>query len=191
MNSARKEFRDRLVKMEQKTAGLQDKYQEEIKVMFETQLTRRMKWEWIVTGILSIGFVVLFGTAAIMAPSDFPVLGRLLFGSGAVFGLAWAVLAAVILRRGSVNVTSHGKAAAGMAWCFAVLLMAAVLVLASKHPDRIVGLHMICGVVPFLIIGAVFLLQYRIQEAELKTREKLLEIELRIAELAETLEAKE
>jgi len=191
MNNARKEFRDRLVAMEQITPSLEERYQKETKAMFEKKLTRPMNLAWIGAGILGIGFVVLFGAAAVMAPREFPMLGRLMFVAGAVFGLAWAALAAVIVRRGSINLKSDGKAAAGMTWCFLVLLTTVTLLLASKHPNRIVGVHMICGVLPFLIMGTVFMIQYRIQEAELKTREKLLEIELRIAELAEKLEGKE
>ncbi len=53
-------------------------------------------------------------------------------------------------------------------------------------PNSIVGLRMIiCGLV-FLVVGAVFLIRHVIEQSELKTREKLLEIEYRLAELAET-----
>ena len=37
-----------------------------------------------------------------------------------------------------------------------------------------------------LVVGAVFLIRHVIEQSELKTREKLLEIEYRLAELAET-----
>lgn len=191
MNNAKKEFRDRLVEMEQTTPSLKEKYQKETKAMFDKQLTRPMRLAWIGTGILGMGFVVLFGTTAIMAPKELPMLARSMFVAGAVFGLAWAALAAVIVKRGSFNLKSHGKALVGMTWCFLVLLTTLTLLLASQHPDRIVGVHMICAVLPFLIMGAVFMIQYRIQDAELKTREKLLEIELRMAKLAEKLENKE
>ena len=191
MNDARKEFRDRLVEMEQTTPSLKERYQKETKAMFEKKLTRPMKLAWIGTGILGMGFVVLFGTTAIMAPKELPMLARSMFVAGAVFGLAWAVLAALIVKRGAMSLKSHGKALVGMTWCFLVLLTTLTLLLASQHPDRIVGVHMICAVLPFLIMGAVFMIQYRIQEAELNTREKLLEIELRMTDLAEKLEGKE
>ncbi len=191
MNNARKEFRDRLVEMEQITPSLEERYQKETKAMFEKRLTRPMNLAWIGTGILGIGLVVLFGAKVIMAPREFPMLGRLIFVAGAVFGLAWAALAAVIVRRGSYHRRSHGKAAAGMTWCFIMLVTIGICLLASKHPNRIIGLHMLCGVLPFLIMGSVCMIQYRIQESELNTREKLLEIELRIAELAEKPETKE
>ena len=55
--------------------------------------------------------------------------------------------------------------------------------LSNKYPDSINGVKMICTSLLFLIPAAVFMLQSRIQEAELKTREKLLQIELRMAEL--------
>ena len=44
----------------------------------------------------------------------------------------------------------------------------------------------LCGLV-FLVMGAMFLIRHVVELSELKTREKLLEIECRLAELAESL----
>ena len=70
--------------------------------------------------------------------------------------------------------------------------------MASDFANAIVGSNVMFhsvfrlpSVLPFLILGAVFLLQYRIKEARLETGEKLLEIELHVAELAEKLETKD
>ena len=188
MNNAGREFSNRLVAMEQITPSLEEKYRKEIKAMSEKKLTRSMKLGWIGSGIMGIGFVVLFGTAAIMAPEEFPIVSRLMFVAGAVFGLAWAALAATIVKRGSSNFKSHGKAAVGITWCFLVLLTTVTLVQTGKHPDRIVSVHKLCSVLAFLIMGSLFMIKYQIEKAELKTREKLLEVELRLAELAEKLE---
>jgi hypothetical protein len=51
--------------------------------------------------------------------------------------------------------------------------------------DRLKGVMMIAYGLTFLIGAGVFMITYRIQQAELATREKLLELELRIAELRE------
>ena len=57
-------------------------------------------------------------------------------------------------------------------------------------PDNITGLRMILSGLVFLVAGAVFLLQNTIAQAELKSREKLLEIEYRLAELTEALKTR-
>ena len=191
MNNIGTEFRNRLVAMEQTTPSLEENYRKEIKAMYEKKLTRPMKLSWIGSGILGIGFVVLGGTMAIIAPEGFPIVSRLMFVAGAVFGLAWAIMAAAIVKRGSINFKSHGKAAAGVPWCFIVLLTTVTLVQAANHPDRIVGVYRICAMLPFLIMGSIFMINYQIEKSELKTNEKLLEIELRLAELAKKLEGKE
>lgn len=191
MNDPKKEFRDRLLEMEQITPALKDKYQKETQAMFEKKLTVFGKFAWIGSGILGIVFVVLFGTVAIWAPKEFPVLGRMVFILGAVFGLAWAGLCASILKRGSFDRMSHSKAAAGMGWGITIIVMTWAMLFAGKHPDSLSGIRAICVGLAFLVMAAVFMITSRIQQSELRTREKLLEIELRMAELAETLGGKE
>jgi ATP/ADP translocase len=72
-----------------------------------------------------------------------------------------------------------------MVWGFAVLMVIMFMVMAPLAPDRIVGLWLSVFGVVLLIIGAVFLIRHGIAQSELRTREKLLEIEYRLAELVE------
>ena len=190
MNNAGKTFRDRLVNMEQVTPELRDKYRREVKALFEKRLTTFGKLTWIAAGIGGAGFLVLFGTAAVLASAEFPIIGRLMFIAGAAFGLAWIGLAAVILKRGSYHRVAHSRAAAGLGWGVAVICATGALLMSNVLPDRIVGVKVLCVSLIFLVPAAMFMLQSRIEESGLRTREKLLEIELRVAELAEKLEAK-
>jgi len=48
---------------------------------------------------------------------------------------------------------------------------------------------MILGGLVFLVMGLAFLMRHFIEQSELKTRERLLEIEYRLAELAERIGA--
>jgi predicted membrane channel-forming protein YqfA (hemolysin III family) len=73
-----------------------------------------------------------------------------------------------------------------MVWGLAVLVVIMFTVMSLLVPDRIVGLWMMIFGLVVLVVGAVFLIRHVIEQSELKTREKLLEIEYRIAELAET-----
>ena len=55
-------------------------------------------------------------------------------------------------------------------------------------PENVVGLRMILSGLVFLVMGAVFLIRHVVEQSELKTREKLLEIEYRLAELADRIQ---
>ncbi len=188
MRSPGREFRDRLVNMEQVTPALREKYRKGIQAIFEKELTGFGRLAWIATGIGGIGFLAVFGTAAVLVPGEFPLIGRLMFVAGAAFGLAWAVLSALIVKRGSYHRISHSRAAAGLGWSVAIVCATGALLLSNEYPDSIVGVKMICVSLVFLVPAAMFMLRSRIQESELRTREKLLDIELRLAELAEKLE---
>ncbi len=190
MNKPRKTFRDRLVAMEQITPAMKERYQKGVQAMFEKKLTTFGKLAWIGSGILGILFLVYFGTVAIIAPSELPALPRIVFVLGALFALAWVGVCASIIKRGAFHRISHSKAAAGIAWGFTIVVMTVAMLYADKHPDSLTGIRGICIGLTLLVITATFMIASRIQQSELRTREKLLEIELRMAELMEKLEAK-
>jgi len=75
-----------------------------------------------------------------------------------------------------------------MAWAIVVVMATLVLVFA---PDSIVGVRMLVSILLFLVMAAVFMLASRTEQAELRTKEKLLEIEYRVAELGEHLKQRD
>ena len=186
MNQTNHGFRERLLKMEQVTPALKKRYDKEIQAMLEKELTGIHRWSWLVAAIMGAAFAVLFGTLAVMALAEFPWYCRLIFAAGALFGIAWAVLGIRVFRRGSVNLKIDTRASAGMAWGLPVIVLTLAMVGA---PDSTAGLRMILSGLVFLVMGATFMIQYLIQQSELKTSEKLLEIEYRLAELTETLKS--
>jgi hypothetical protein len=113
--------------------------------------------------------------------SLFPMSGRIGFAAGALFGIGWAILAIKIFRRGSLDLKKDTWAGTGLMWVFVVFMATWCMVTA---PNTIVGLRMLICSLVFLVMGVGFLLRYVIEQSELKTREKLLEIECRLAELA-------
>ena len=133
---------------------------------------------------MGIAFTILFGTLAIIVPTGLPLSGRLIFAVGALFGIGWAILGIRIFWRKSMNLRTDTAAATGMAWVLVVIVATFAMVTA---PDTIVGLRMIVCSLVFLVMGGLFLMRHVIEQSELKTREKLLEIEYRLAELATTV----
>jgi hypothetical protein len=176
-------FRDRLLKMEQATPALKERYDKEIKAMFEKQITGIRRWIWLGSALFGVGCAIVSGITAIIAPADFPLAGRIGFVAGTLFGIGWAALGVTVFRRGSIDLKIHSGAAAGMAWALPVVLVTLFMVSA---PDSIIGLRMIISGLVFLVMGLAFLLRHIIEQSELNTRQKLLEIECRLADLAET-----
>lgn len=186
MNKANRAFRERLLDAEQVTPALKDRYHRELQTMFEKRLSGVRRWIWLGSAVMGWAFAVLFGTLAVVLPAEFPWPGRLIFAGGALFGVGWGLLGLKVFWRGSLDLKSDAWAASGMAWAFPVLLVTVAMVSA---PDNVVGLRMILSGLVFLVVGAVFLIRYVVEQSELKTREKLLELEYRMAELADSLKS--
>jgi low affinity Fe/Cu permease len=77
-----------------------------------------------------------------------------------------------------------------MIWVFMVIMITLFMLVAGRIPDPARGMSLVLNGLVFLIFGVVFLLQNTINQAQLNTREKLLEVEMRLAELREAIEKK-
>lgn len=187
MNSNPNEFRERLLAAEKMNPTR--KYQEELHMLIEQKLTPAKKWAFRGSLALGIGFTVIFGSAAVWSPREFPGLGRAGFILGAVFGLAWAVLVGWILQRGSINRRKDPTAMTGLVWGFTVVMITLFMLLGGQLSDRVIGIQMVVNGLVFLVMAVAFLLRNVIEQSELRTREKLLELECRLADISETLKA--
>jgi hypothetical protein len=190
MNNSEKTFRDKLLDMEKTSANYREKYEKEVLAMVEEKLTGIRKWQIIGCLILSVGFVVLFGTLAVIVPKEFPWWGRLAWAIGALFGLVFAGVYARLLKKGAINLRKDKVDIAWLGWGLVVIIGTIALVFSGKLPDRVVGVHWLVSTLFFLVAAGVLLLRAHIQRSEVNTREKLLEIEYRIAELTEKIEGK-
>ena len=190
MNELQKAFRDKLLDVEKPNANYKEKYEKEIKEMFEKKLTGLRKFGCIVGLAMGLGFAGLFGTLAVIAPQGFPLWGRSIWVLGAVFGLLIVVVEGWILKKGTVNLKDDEMAMAGLSWSFVVIVATIVLVFSGGLPDPLTGIRMLVSLLFFLVMAALFMIRAFVQRSELNTREKLIEIELRLAELAEKIENK-
>ena len=190
MNKSEKTFRDKLLETEKPNTGYKEKYKKEVKAMVEEKLTGIRKWQMIGFLIMSLGLGILFGTLAVIVPKEFPWWGRFGFAVGAVFCLAFVGMYARILKKGAINLRKDKVDIAWLGWGCVVIIGTIALVFSGKLPDRVVGVHWLVSVLFYLVAAGVLLLRAHIQRSEVNTREKLLEIEYRIAELAEKVESK-
>ena len=137
-----------------------------------------------VMGIGAVISAIVCGSLAV-TEENLPTLARVGLSVGTLFGLAWAALAARVVRRGVMDLKSDNRLIAAMVWVFTVLMMMFFLAVGMSAEDRLLGVMLILNGLVFLIGAAVHFLTFRIEQAELGTREKLLELELRLAELCE------
>lgn len=184
MTHRHRSFSTLLVQCETPTPAYHRKYQQEMQAMFEKRLSRAGRVMWGFWTVFGLAQAIFFAVVAVTTYGQLPLWGTAVFIGGAVFGLTFGGLCAWITATGRIQLKSQPPAMAGLAWCFVVLMMTLVLVMA---PATTVGVKMIVSTLAFLILGAVFLLASRAEQAELRTKERLLVIEYRLAELAERL----
>ena len=140
-----------------------------------------------VFGVVALAALISAGVCGFLALTEptLPTLARVGLSVGTLFGLAWAVEGARICWRGALDLRLDSRRMAGMVWVFTVLMMVFFLMVGMSAKDRLLGLMMIANGIAFLIGAGVYWLTYRIEQAELNTREQLLQLELRLAQMGE------
>lgn len=182
MNKSEKTFRDKLLDMEKPSANYREKYEKEVQAMVEKKLAGLTKWSHIVGLAMGIGFAVLFGTVAVVSKEALWL--RLFFAMGAIFGLVIIAAEGAILKKGTINLKEDPLAMAWLGWAFVLIIAAVIMVFSTKVGDPTKVTRAFVFVLFFVLMAAVQLLKAIIERSELNTREKLLEIEYRLAELA-------
>ena len=175
---------ERLLAQEPLSPKSQLRLEGELRTMFIRQLNtpRRIVFAAIALGALISGIVC--GALALTEP-ELPMLARCALGTGTLFGFAWCFVTIRIAWQGSLDLKLDGGRIAAMVWGFTVLMMVFFLMVGMSSQDRVMGVMMIVYGLAFLIAAGVYWLTYRIREAELTVREKLLQLELRMAEMVE------
>jgi hypothetical protein len=177
-------LRDRLCELETHNPLLRERYLQEMQAMLERTLTFRGKLFLAAVLVGCLAITVYLSTLAVIHV-ELPALARLGLAGGAIFGAAWAILCGRALRRGTWQLRTEPATLAGLLWGFAVLLETCFLVLAPQFPDHFLATVALFSGLVILIGAGVMMVSVRLQQAELQTREALLRLEYRIAELSE------
>lgn len=185
------DFSDRLLSAEQTTPAFRDKYETEVKAMLEKKLTRPQRVGYTLSALMGALFLVVFGAVALFAPREFPAWGRALFGLGSAFGLVWAILVGRIVITGKVNLRTGANALVGLTWGFVVTVVTVLMMVGVDRAEPVKSVYMLLVGLVYLLIAAMFMIFNRIEQSELNMKEKLLGIELRLAEMAESLPKKQ
>lgn len=175
---------DRLLAVDPLPLETQQNLRQELHTMFVRELTTFRRVCFGAVSLFALGSAFVCGWLAVTEP-DLPVMARTALGVGTLFGLAWSAVGARVCWLGRIDLQRDNRRIAGMVWVFTVLMMVFFLMVGMSIEDRLLGITMIGNGLAFLIGAGVYWLNFRIEQAELTTREKLLQLELRIAELAE------
>lgn len=177
-------LRDKLIAAEPEDPVLRGEYERRVQAMLEMPLNVPRKIGFSFAVIASAGTAILAGVLAVKMRSGPPLLvGELVIGG--VLAAVAAILAGRVLARGTLHRDRDTNAMAGLIWAFVVVMSTGFLLLFGI--DTIRGVGMIGVGLLFLVGAGVMLLRTTIERSELHTREKLLEMELRIARISEEL----
>jgi hypothetical protein len=180
---------DQLIALEPLSPDSQKRIQQEMHAMLTRQLGIPGRLFVGFVSAASLGIALLLGYLAVTAV-NLPLVARIGLGTGVPFGLAWGAVSFRVAWRGSMDLKVDARRIAAMVWVFTVVMMVFFLMVGMSAKDRMLGLMLIVQGLVFLIGAAVHFITFRIEQAELVTREKLLQLELRIAELGEKQQSK-
>ena len=181
-------FSDRLLAMERANPDFREKYERGVKAMLEKRLTPVQKF---VTGFMAVVCLAMFAFftyAVLVITAGLPVLIRASFGVGALFSLAFLIFLVKIVLSGKMNLRTQPNTMTGLVWVFLVIMQTIFMTIGGKHPESVSSVFMVLYGLSFLVLGVAFLVTHRIEQSELNVKEKLLGIELRLAELCEKSE---
>jgi len=196
MNELKKRFVDRLLAADPPSQDARGRYEREVHAMLEKTFTPRQRGLYLVFALLfgllgavhsltGLGILV----TAVGKPASRPEPAYLFLVTGVLAtGLAILFVAGRLFLAYWKGVqsqrTAPGRAAVvGVAY---VGLLGCLFLLMARHIEMLQDEVRIVGLV-LLVYAAVAWVRHRVAQGELRTIEKLLEIELRLAEIGEAL----
>lgn len=175
-------LRERLLAAEPENPALRAAYERRLRAMFEVPLSPTRRVSLVVVLLAALGMAGLFAALLLTERVHWQI--RTAFGVGAAFALGWAAYSARILRRGTFRRRGDSTTAANMAFFFtiATAVFFALARTGDLHPFVMFGFL-------FVLPAAVVLLRTVVEQSELRTQERLLELEYKLARLDERLTA--
>ena len=172
--------REQLLALEPGTSALRADYERSLAAMLEVPLSRTRRISLAMVLVASVASAGLF--AALLLTETVPGKTRIAFGVGVGFALAWIVYCARILRRGTYRRKSDSTTAAGMVFGFTIVTAIGFALVMGRRLDPFLMFGFL-----FVVPAAVILLRTVVEQSELRTHERILELEYRLARLADCL----
>lgn len=181
------DFDRKLIAAQPVDTALRQRYEQEMKAMLETPLNPTRKTAFTLSVAVSATMAAALTMAAVTS-TDRPAALRIGLGLGALYAAGWVVMGLRVLRHGSVRARTDSKWMTAWPWVFAVALMTVLLIATGRNTDSVRSVWMLVYGLTFLLMASMFVVRQWIDEAGLRVEERLLETQLRIAELAEQVQ---
>jgi hypothetical protein len=191
MNELKKRFIDQLLAADPPSGDARRRYEKEVRAMLEKTLTPRQRVERLGAALVMVLSAAALGSGALVLPPELDA-GKYLAASLLVTAFALLAIAGILFHgywRGVVNQRMSRVWAAGVGIVYVGLLGWLFLLMARFMPELLRDDVRVFGLV-LLVYAAVAWMRHRVAQAESRTAERLLEIELRIAEIGEALAAR-
>jgi hypothetical protein len=185
MNEKQESFKQRLLAAENSLPT--ERYLNEMENLRERKLSPIERGVIGCVGGICVGTAVLETVLATATSTHLPLLARAGLGFGALGSLVLGALAALVARRGVMRRKIDPSRMTGVLFVFLVITATLMLDLAGQLADRRVEAVLVPMTMMMFGFAALFLLQSRAEQTELRTREKLLEIQLDLQRLSEEL----
>lgn len=172
-------FQQQLLDAESTDSSLRAEYERKRNAMFETKPSAAQKVMFMVLCPLILIAIGLVGSLLFNDPMPRRAMIPLMLGL--VFSLVWVGFFVQILRRGTIRRRIDPPLAAWMAFAFA-LLMCITLAAVGVRPDMVLLISIL-----FLIPAGLNVIRVQIDQAEMRTQERMIELQYRLAVLSERI----
>ena len=202
MNESKKRFVEQLLAADPPSPDARGRYEKEVRAMLEKTISPRQRGLYLIAAVVSgllgaylslIGLGTLVTAAGRTAPLVEPGPASLLLVLCILAtGLALLLVAGMLFRtywKGAFNQLSYREWAAGAGVTYVGSLGVLFLLLGRYFPELLGDSVRALGLI-LLLYAAVAWVRHRIAQAEMRTAEKLLEIELHLAEMGENTKAR-
>jgi hypothetical protein len=202
MNESKKRFVEQLLAADPPSPDARGRYEKEVRAMLEKTISPRQRRLYLIAAVVSgllgaylslIGLGTLITAAGRTAPLVEPGPASLLLVLCILAtGLALLLVAGMLFRtywKGAFNQLSYREWAAGAGVTYVGSLGVLFLLLGRYFPELLRDSVQVLGLI-LLLYAAVAWVRHRIAQAEMRTAEKLLEIELHLAEIGEVTKAR-
>jgi hypothetical protein len=202
MNESKKRFVEQLLAADPPSPDARGRYEKEVRAMLEKTISPRQRRLYLIAAVVSgllgaylslIGLGTLVTAAGRTAPLVEPGPASLLLVLCILAtGLALLLVAGMQFRtywKGAFNQLSYREWAAGVGVTYVGSLGVLFLLLGRYFPELLRDSVQVLGLI-LLLYAAVAWVRHRIAQAEMRTAEKLLEIELHLAEIGEVTKAR-
>ena len=193
MNESKKQFVDRLLTADTPSPDTRERYEKEVRAMLEKTASPRQRGVYLVVAVLLVPLSIMLVASGVSAIASHPPPEPEMLMFASIYlvasGLALSVIAGILFWafwKGVINLRWSRGWATGLGVVYIGLLGWLFLCTARYLPEVLRDDLRVLGLV-LLVYAAVAWVAHNVAQAEMKTAEKLLEIELRLAELGENL----